>query len=60
NGLASFALKRFRVLLEADALGEAEVATGLTLREGEKVVVGTASLKNRAMIVVIFARRLPS
>jgi hypothetical protein len=59
SGLASFALKRFRVLLEADALGEAEVATGLTLREGEKVVVGTASLKNRAMIVVVFARRLP-
>jgi hypothetical protein len=58
NGLASFALKEFRVALEADALGEAEVATGLTLREGEKVVVGTASLKNRAMIVVVFARRL--
>jgi hypothetical protein len=38
------------------ALGEAEMNTGLTLREGQKVVVGTASLKDRAMILVLFAR----
>jgi hypothetical protein len=37
-------------------LGEAEINTGLNLREGEKVVVGTASLKDRAMILVLFAR----
>lgn len=58
TGATAFTLKRFKVDLEADALGEAEVSTSLTLREGEKVVVGTASLKNRAMIVVIFARLL--
>jgi hypothetical protein len=38
------------------ALGEADINTGLTLREGEKVVVGTASLKDRAMILVLSAR----
>jgi type II secretory pathway component GspD/PulD (secretin) len=37
------------------ALGEAEINTALSLREGEKVVVGTASLKDRAMILVLFA-----
>jgi hypothetical protein len=51
-------LRRFKLVLESGGLGEAEVATGLTLREGEKVVVGTGSLKNRAMIVVVSARQL--
>jgi hypothetical protein len=51
-------LRRFKLGLESGSLGEAEVATGLTLREGEKVVVGTGSLKNRAMIVVVSARQL--
>ena len=58
DGSVLFTLKRFKLVLEADALGEAEVTTGLTLREGEKVVVGTGSLRNRAMIVVISARSL--
>jgi hypothetical protein len=51
-------LRRFKLVLEGGGLGEAEVSTGLTLREGEKVVVGTGSLKNRAMIVVVSARQL--
>jgi hypothetical protein len=51
-------LKKMKLSLEGEELGEAEVATHLTLREGEKVVVGTGSLKNRAMIVVVSARLL--
>ena len=51
-------LRKFKLVLEGGGLGEGEVATGLTLREGEKVVVGTGSLKNRAMIVVVSARQL--
>jgi hypothetical protein len=58
NGLIT--LRKFKLTLEGGGLGEAEVATGLTLREGEKVVVGTGSLKNRAMIVVVSARQLRS
>jgi hypothetical protein len=54
--LVSF--KRLKLGLESNLLGEAEVATGLTLREDEKYVVGTGSLKNRAMIVVVSARLL--
>jgi hypothetical protein len=46
-------LRRLRFELEGKHLGEAEVSTGVSLREGEKVVVGTGSLKNRAMIVVV-------
>jgi hypothetical protein len=53
-------LKKLKLSFESDGLGEAEVATGLTLREGEKVVVGTGSLKNRAMIVVVSVRLLRS
>jgi hypothetical protein len=39
-----------------NALGEADIHTGLTIREGEKVVVGTASLKDRALILVLSGR----
>jgi hypothetical protein len=57
SGPLQVSLRRFRFELEGGAaLGEAEVSTGLTLRDGEKVVVGTGSLKNRAMIVVLTAR----
>jgi hypothetical protein len=51
-------LKRFNFELDGGSLGEAEVSTGLTLRDGEKVVVGTGALKNRAMVVVLSARQL--
>jgi hypothetical protein len=37
-------------------LGEADVSTGITLKEGDKVVVGTESLKDRALILVLSAR----
>ena len=49
-------LKKFRLEMEGGGLGEAEVSTGLTLRDGERVVVGTGSLRNRAMIVVVAAK----
>jgi hypothetical protein len=51
-------LRRFNFELDGGSLGEAEVTTGLTLRDGEKVVVGTGSLKNRAMIIVLSARQV--
>ncbi len=54
------AIRRFKFTFESGGLGRAEVATGLTLRESEKVVVGTGSLKNRAMIVVVSGRRIPN
>lgn len=46
-------LRKLRFELEGKHLGEANVSTGVTLREGEKVVVGNGSLKNRAVIVVV-------
>jgi hypothetical protein len=49
-------IRRLSYWTGGKALGEAEINTGLTLREGQKVVVGTASLKERAMILVLFAR----
>ena len=52
------ASRSFKLDLEGPSLGEAEVSTGLTLREDEKVVMGTGSLKNRAMIVVVAAQLL--
>ncbi len=44
---------RFGAVSEKD---RAEVTTGLNLRDGEKVVVGTATLRNRALIVVLSAK----
>lgn len=38
------------------ALGEAKISTSLSLREGEKVVVGTASLKDKGLILVLTAK----
>lgn len=58
GGAPVMQLRKLELELDGRELGKAEVETGLTLREGEKVVVGTASLKNRAMIVVVSARLL--
>jgi len=49
-------IRRLNYWTGGKALGEAEIDTGLTLREGQKTVVGTASLKDRAMILVLVAR----
>jgi hypothetical protein len=56
QGQAVVQIKRLSYWTGGKALGEAEISTGLTLREGQKVVVGTAGLKDRAMILVLFAR----
>ena len=48
-------IRRLSYWIGGKPLGDAEINTGLSLREGEKVVVGTASLKDRAMILVLFA-----
>jgi hypothetical protein len=55
-GAAVIQIRKLRYAIEGKSLGEAEINTGLSLREGEKVVVGTASLKDRAMILVLSAR----
>ena len=39
-------------------IGTGEIKTSLSLRDGEKVVVGTASIKDKAMILVLTARIL--
>jgi hypothetical protein len=37
-------------------IGDAKLNTKLTLKDGEKVVVGTASLKDKALILVLMAK----
>jgi len=44
----------FRV--RSDSLGDARIETGLSVRDGEKVVVGTSSLKDRGLILVLSAK----
>jgi type II/III secretion system protein len=56
SGAAMVQIRKLHYWMEGKSLGEAEINTGLSLREGEKVVVGTASLKDRAMILVLSAR----
>jgi hypothetical protein len=55
-GAAVVQIKRLSYSIGGKSLGDAEINTGLTLREGEKVVVGSASLRERAMILVLFVR----
>ncbi len=56
GGAALVQVKNLKFQTGNKQLGEADIATGLTLREGEKVVVGSASLKDRALILVLSAR----
>ena len=44
---------RFGAVTDKD---RAEVETALNLRDGEKVVVGTATLRNRALVIVLTAK----
>ncbi|MBK7601827.1 MAG: hypothetical protein IPJ07_26200 [Acidobacteria bacterium] len=41
---------------EASALGEARIDSNLSIRDGEKLVVGSASLRDRAVILVLSAK----
>jgi hypothetical protein len=42
--------------LSSPSLGGARIETGVSVRDGEKVVVGTSSLKDRGLILVLSAR----
>jgi hypothetical protein len=56
SGPSLVQIRKLHYSIDGKSLGGAEINTGLTLREGEKVVVGTASLKDRAMILVLSSR----
>jgi hypothetical protein len=56
GGNVSFHLRQFNLRLQAGPWGRASIGTGLTIRNGEKVVVGTTMLGNNAFIVVLTAR----
>jgi hypothetical protein len=58
GGAQVIQLRKLKFELDGKHLGEAEVSTGVSLTEGEKVVVGTGTLKSRAMIVVVFVKVL--
>lgn len=51
-------LRRFSFHLRTNpnVLGEAGIKTDLGVRDGEKVVVGTASLKDKALVLVLSAK----
>lgn len=46
---------RFTALINKDPPGVG-IGTALNLRDGEKVVVGTANMRNRALVVVLIAK----
>jgi hypothetical protein len=56
GGNVSFHIRQFNLRLNAGPVGRASIMTGLTIRNGEKVVVGTTALGNNALIVVLTAR----
>ncbi len=56
NPQAQVLIRRLFFSMGNKQLGEADISTGLTIKDNEKVVVGTASLKDRAMILVLSAR----
>jgi type II/III secretion system protein len=53
-GPASIKLDGFSLTLVGE--GRAQLKTDATLREGEKVVVGTSTVRDRALVVVVSAR----
>lgn len=61
SGPATFAMQRFQVSLRdlSAQLSLASLETGLTLKEGEHVVVGTSTIRDHGFIVVVSARRVP-
>lgn len=57
NGGASIRLERFEFSLNSKATGQrAVLSTDLTLKDGEKVVVGTTTLAGQGVIVVVVGR----
>lgn len=55
TGAPTIQINEFSFALVGEKM-RAKVATALNLRDGEKVVVGTASVNDRAVIVVVIAR----
>jgi hypothetical protein len=53
---ASIQIRGIDFRFHGDRLGHAEISTGIGLREGEKIVVGTATLRDKAMVLVLTAR----
>jgi hypothetical protein len=56
SGPASLRLDGFALTLSG--LGRAQVKTDVTLRDGEKVVVGTSTVQDHGLVVVVSARVL--
>ena len=54
GGPASIRLDGFNLVLVGD--GRAQLKTDATLREGEKVVLGTSTVRDRALVVVVSGR----
>ena len=54
GGAASIRLDGFSLALAGD--GRAQLKTDATLREGEKVVLGTSTVRDRALVVVVSGR----
>jgi hypothetical protein len=61
EGPADLYIRTFRFTLKDENLHQelAALDTGLTLKQGEHVVVGTSTVKGHGLIVVVSARRLP-
>lgn len=61
DGTSRYVLRKFQFWLRErrGTVSEnlAKMETGITLKEGEKVVVGTSVIKDRGLIVVLTARR---
>lgn len=55
SGAPSVQINEFSFSAQTDK-DHAQVQTALNLRDGEKVVVGTATIRNRALIVVLSAK----
>jgi hypothetical protein len=57
NGITTVQLGNFRFRLDGgDAGGRAIVSSDVGVRDGEKVIVGTAGLKDKALILVLTAK----
>jgi hypothetical protein len=55
SGATTVQISQFSFVNESDR-SPAQVETALSLRDGEKVVVGTATLRDRALIIVLSAK----
>jgi hypothetical protein len=47
---------RFAMVGESGAGGRAEIATDVSVKDGERVVVGTSTYRGRGVVLVVSAR----